>query len=218
MTFKAILFDFDGTLVHTAPGLIFTANQIFKKFNKSFLDDTRGLAIASDGVLAFLRERFDDKFISENKLHEEFVSLYMENCTYQASLFPGGLNLLEKIYHSSQKSGIVTNKPRAFVERIINFLKIAHLFDLIVCPDDGFNAKPSPEMMHFAQHTLEISNSADIMYVGDGERDLIASKSASFYAVFAKYGYIDPDLDWSKWQFDKVINKLDEINCFVEKF
>ena len=215
MSFKAILFDFDGTLVDTAPGLIFTANQIFKKFNKRILENDRGLAIASDGVMAFLRERFDDEFISKNNLHEEFVSRYIENCTYKVSLFPGGLNLLEKIYKSSQKLGIVTNKPRVFVESIIKFLKIEHFFDLIVCPDDGFKAKPNPEMMHFAQKSLEITNSADIMYVGDGERDLIASKHAAFYVVFAKYGYIDPYLDWSKWQFDKLINTLSDLESSI---
>ena len=31
---KSIIFDFDGTLVDTAPGLILTANKIFKKYNK----------------------------------------------------------------------------------------------------------------------------------------------------------------------------------------
>ena len=68
MNVKSYLFDFDGTFVDTAPGLIDAANRLFKKHGKDFLPFDQGRAISSDGTYAFLRQRF-------NESNENFVSL-----------------------------------------------------------------------------------------------------------------------------------------------
>ena len=42
MNVKSYLFDFDGTFVDTAPGLIDAANRLFKKHGKDFYPSTKG--------------------------------------------------------------------------------------------------------------------------------------------------------------------------------
>ena len=116
---KSILFDLDGTFCDTANDLIETANQVYKKNNKSIISYEVGREIASDGINAFLNLRFDnnkDDFIS---LSKEFLSIYNDTFLNNASLFNGISYLLQNLDKKDVSWGIVTNKARYFSEKIL---------------------------------------------------------------------------------------------------
>jgi phosphoglycolate phosphatase-like HAD superfamily hydrolase len=73
---NTFLFDFDGTLVDTAPDLINTANEIFLKYNHKEISFQEGLGCSSNGINAFLKKRFSFDEINNNSLFDEFVEIY----------------------------------------------------------------------------------------------------------------------------------------------
>ena len=84
---KAIIFDFDGTLVDTAPDLIASANYVFKQHKQLEISYQEGLACSSDGTLAFLLKRFSKEEIDSQGLVNEFIEYYLTVCADNVSLF-----------------------------------------------------------------------------------------------------------------------------------
>jgi phosphoglycolate phosphatase-like HAD superfamily hydrolase len=214
---KAVIFDFDGTLVDTAKDLIDTANIIFVKYDKSQISLKEGYVVASNGIHAFLNKRFSSSEIEKLDLVSQFKLIYQDCCNKSTNLFIGYDELLDELYNSKVLLGIATNKPRLFTDKIVDSLKIRHFFKFIYCPDDGFKPKPSSHMLDNAIKELNI-NSNEILYVGDAERDIISSNKANIGSVLASYGYIDPDENTETWGHDYLIHSANDLKRLLYNF
>lgn len=214
---NTFLFDFDGTLVDTAPDLINTANEIFLKHNRKEISFQEGLGCSSNGINAFLKKRFSFDEINNISLFDEFVEIYKNNCYKNASLFPGFQDILIDLKKRGFNIGIVTNKPRIFTDLILNYLRIDSMFDIVLCPDDGFKPKPDNQMFIEVFDKLQVDPS-QVIYVGDGERDIIAANASNIISVFAGYGYIDPADNTEIWGYDLLINTADDLKKLINIF
>ena len=208
---KSILFDLDGTFCDTANDLIETANQVYTKNNKSIISYEVGREIASDGINAFLNLRFDnnkDDFIS---LSNEFLSIYNDTFLNNASLFNGISYLLQNLDKKDVSWGIVTNKARYFSEKILIHNNLIDKCSVLMCGDDiGFKPKPSPDLLIEACRVLDISVE-NVIYIGDGHRDILAAKSSKIQSVLACYGYLKKTDLIKDWEPDYIINNPIEI-------
>ena len=113
--------------------------------------------------------------------------------------------------------GIVTNKPRVFTDLILDHLGINSMFDIVLCPDDGFKPKPDNQMFLEVFDKLNVGHS-QVIYVGDGERDIIAANASNIISVFASYGYIDPSENTETWGYDLLINSTDDLKKLIDIF
>lgn len=206
-----LLFDLDGTVVDTAYDLIETANKVFSNNNKPMISYEIGREIASDGVMAFLRLRFDEKKDNFDLLSEEFLKIYSQNFLNNPLLFEGFERLFLDLESVGIRWGIVTNKPRYFSEKIINYHNLTNQCSVLMCGDDhGFNPKPSPDLLLEACRLLEVKAS-DAIYIGDGHRDILSAKSAKITSILACYGYLKKSDSIAEWGSDFIIHKPSEI-------
>ena len=214
---KAIIFDFDGTLVDTAPDLIASANYVFKKHNQLEITYHEGLACSSDGTLAFLLKRFSKEEIDSQDLVNEFIEFYLTVCADNVSLFSDLEFLLKDLHQQNIILGIVTNKPKIFTHKIIERLDIQHLFKFVISHDDGFKPKPDNDMLISAL-MRENLNPAEVLYIGDGERDIIAANKTNVGSVLAAYGYIDTKENVEVWGYDYVVNSSTDLKLLIDCF
>ena len=212
--FKAFLFDFDGTFADTAPDLIASANYIYTKYNKPSISYEEGRAIASDGTRAFLNLRFD---ISQNNLEVislEFLDYYRKNLLQKTILFDGIYTLIDLLIKEKIKWGIATNKPREFTVKILSHYGLLNKIDILLCGDDGYPTKPAPDMLLKACQTLAL-DPADIAYIGDAKRDIVAANSAKMISILACYGYLKKEDNIDSWGAKRIIHSPSELFALI---
>ena len=75
---------------------------------------------------------------------------YEPICAETSALYSGATEVIETLKAEGKQVGLVTNKPRRFVELMLPAFGLQDAFDSIVAGDDLPTKKPEPDMVHKA--------------------------------------------------------------------
>ncbi len=218
---RAVLFDLDGTLLDTAPDLIYALNCLRQHHGLTDLSLADMRPIANLGSKALVCRAFDikDDDAKLSPLREEFLNFYEQHITRATQFFPHIENVLLALDQRHIPWGIVTNKLKRHTHVILERLQLSHRPACIVCGDTLSKSKPDPAPIRYACELLN-QEPADCVYIGDAITDVMASKAAGTKALVALYGYIHANEDPFEWKADGYIKKpeeiLDALNLLIE--
>lgn len=127
--FDAVLFDVDGTLIHSSPGILGTMRYTFEKW---------GISLPESELKTFfgppLRRTFG-RYISDAEQVEQAVntyrSYYHEKGQYQCTLFPGVLQMLEQLRDAGVTMCTATSKPVQVVQPMLQRLGLEPYFAMV---------------------------------------------------------------------------------------
>jgi pyrophosphatase PpaX len=174
MKTKALLFDFDGTLLDTNDLIVQTFMHIFdERFpGKYTVQDCLQFIGPS------LQQTFDELTPGET---EQMIYKYKEwNATNHDALVKGYdavLETLEQLHALGLKMAIVSTKSSEGLERGMKILGAGHLFEAIIGLDEVTHVKPHPEPVLLALEKLGVSKEEAIM-IGDNSHDIEGGKNA----------------------------------------
>ncbi len=174
--FKAILFDFDGTLLDSDQ-MIFEAFKIlYQKYKpETQADFTHTLTFSGPPILETLQKEFPLQDI--DKIYHDYLKITPPLYQKYVRLYDGVITLLNALKSRGIKIALVTSKRRVHTEMTLEQLHLDNLFDVIVTPDEVSHNKPAPDGLIYALNVLGI-NSSEALYVGDSEYDALAAKNA----------------------------------------
>jgi HAD superfamily hydrolase (TIGR01509 family) len=195
--FKAILFDFDGTLVD------FVASDIHSlKWLHSHLDSTVGfddfLETSVDEIMRFhhlvTKQEVDPLLMHEFRLRntfirhkmawdDDYVALYRNKLFETCVPFDGVEQLLAAVKRKT-RTGLITNAYDAIEQRErIRSSGLEAYFDVIVIAGDIGIYKPDPSIFLYALSLIE-AEPDETLYIGDSvTHDIVGAKSAGMKAV-----------------------------------
>ena len=189
MKLKAILFDFDGTLVHSIDLLVGIFGELLAEQNLTKVPaaEIRKLIgeplpkifkkIAPTGDTDFLEKRFREIEATRNNSDE--IKIVAET-----------LSTLKFLKSHNLRLGIVSTKRVAVVEKLARELGIWEFFEIIVGRDLITKPKPDPEPILFGCRELGIKPQ-EILFVGDSLLDLESAKAAKATFVGVLTGVCD---------------------------
>lgn len=213
-----VLFDLDGTLLDTAPDLVFALNLIRQEQQLSPLPLQLIRPIANLGSRAMIKAAFDiredDPVFS--KLRDQFLGYYEQNIANSTQFFPNIDKVLTHLDDHDIPWGIVTNKPSRHTRLLLDALNLDKRAACIIAGDTLPYAKPHPEPILHACRLLKESP-ANCIFVGDAATDVTASKAAGSRALVALYGYLQANDDPYSWQADGYIHDPSEIIEWLAK-
>ncbi|HBE44693.1 MAG TPA: hypothetical protein DDW17_04365 [Deltaproteobacteria bacterium] len=183
---KAILFDFDGTIVDSIRLFYEVGKEISMKMGLHEPNEEKVHEIIEFGKSpwdAFIPEDIDDrqKIIEKGKkiADEIFLETYEKNC----NIFHDVPEVLKTLHERGLKTGIITgNKPklRGTARRLFakNGLDMEELFDIALAyPYKNLRPKPFPDYLLKACEKLSLAP-WECVYVGDSITDIQAGKAA----------------------------------------
>mgnify|MGYP000857566045 CR=1 FL=1 len=219
---RAVFFDFDGTLVDSAPDLAGAVNDLRVEAGLEALPFAALRPYATYGARSLLKAGLDltPDHPDYDAQRKRFLAIYDRRKLDRSHLFDGVLELLIALERRGLIWGIVTNKNSRLAEPMIHELLRDRAFTpaAVVCGDSTPTPKPHPAPLLLAARDADIGP-ADCWFVGDGESDMRASVAAGMTPVLASYGYV-PDLDLARgWGARHEISKpLDLLALLPKEF
>ncbi len=193
---RAVLFDFDGTLVDSAPDLAGAINDLRAEYGLDAMPYEALRPYATYGARSLLRAGLDltPDAPDYERNRQRFLAIYEGRKLLKTKLFDGVLELLIALERQCIAWGIVTNKHSRLAEPMIHQLLRDRAFTpvTVVCGDTTATPKPHPAPLLLAASNAAI-DPQHCWFVGDGENDMKASVAAGMSPVLAAYGYL-PDI------------------------
>jgi len=203
MTLEAVLFDLDGTLIDSAPDLGAAADKMRTDRQQASLPLSDYRPMAGAGARGMLGIAFGLTPESPDfaALREEFFRNYESRMLLDTRIFPGVIELIQKLAARGLAWGIVTNKAARFTDPLVAAIPEFATAGAVVSGDTTPHSKPHPEPLLEAARRLKVDPTR-CLYVGDDERDIVAGRAAGMLTLAATYGYMGANADATRWQAD----------------
>ena len=167
---KAIIFDWDNTLVDTWPLIQFAIDKTMVDMGK----EPWGLERVRDNVHKSMRESFPEIFGDDwQKAGEIYKNTYRSIHLDRIRFLPNSLELIKKIHEAGILQFIVSNKIGVSLRKEAKQLGIDKYFFGIVGAMDANADKPSREPVELALLGCDIDPKKDeVWFVGDTIADI----------------------------------------------
>jgi phosphoglycolate phosphatase len=214
----AVLFDLDGTLLHTAPDIGCALNRALTERGMPPItpDATQrliggGSAVLVQRVLNLLG--VEDEARVHAQVLQRYELAYESICRsvdgHLTERCPGLETALDQLREMGLKLGVVSNKEMRFLEPLLLRFGLSGWFDIVVDGTALPRRKPDPAPLLHACEALAVEP-AHTLYVGDSICDVEAAQAAGMPVVCVSYGY-SADHPVSALPCLRVIDDLSEL-------
>lgn len=195
MSYEAIVFDLDGTLLNTLNDLGNAVNRVLSQhgFPAHKLDKYR--YFVGDGakmlVIRALPEHQRNEKVIDTCL-QDFKNDYGQHWNVETSLYDGIPDMLDKLSSRRIKLAILSNKPHEFTIRCVTEFLSKWIFDVVLGQQTSIPLKPHPAAAFEVADRMNIPVSS-FLYLGDSAVDMQTAVAAGMYPVGAMWGFRSPE-------------------------
>lgn len=187
--YQLLLFDLDGTLTESAPGIIQSVRYALDRMGIHETD--------RDQLYSFIGPPLVESFkrvygLSEEKAWEAvqyYREYFADRGMFENDLYPGIFSLLQDLGDRKYTLAVVTSKPQVYAEQILDHFRISTYFDFVIGSSlDGTMMHKSDLITHALKVYSEI-NKEKILMIGDRRYDVQGAHANGIDAAAVGYGY-----------------------------
>lgn len=174
-TLRAVVFDFDGTLIDSYQAIAASVNHVRAAYNLPPLAEPEVRRCVGRGPAYLLQHTVPggnlDQDVARYRAHHPSV---LRSGT---RLLPDVAETLKRLKKAELHLAVCSNKPRDFTRELLGYLGLAPLMEVVVGPEDAPRIKPAPDMLLSALKQLHVTP-AEALYVGDMVVDIETARAA----------------------------------------
>ncbi len=198
MSYDAILFDLDGTLLNTIEDLADSVNHVMEEMGYPLhsLDEIQ--SFVGNGIRNLMIKSMPDG--EDNPQFEEafekFTAYYLMHNQIKTRPYDGIMEMLIALERHKVPMAIVTNKNQPSVDVLLRDVFCGHV--RVAVGDNGVrprkpDAAPVREALQRLQETVDYPL-RDVIYIGDSEVDAATAENAGVDCVLCSWGFRSMEL------------------------
>jgi len=189
---EAVVFDLDGTLVDSLPGIAASTRETVEAFLGRVperLGDEAVTRMVGEGARILLTRAFaaEGAPLPEGAL-ERWRSAYDRLAPTHTRPMPGATRLLDALRDAGVAVGLCTNKPHEATLKLLEALSWRARFDAVRGAGSTPADKPDPRHLLAVLEALGTGPSA-AWFIGDSPTDAEAGVAAGVHTVLLAHGY-----------------------------
>lgn len=183
LKYKNILFDVDGTLIDSEPGIVACADYALKSLNCNGFKPSDLKCFMGMVLYEAFREitHLPDELAKQAVV--KFREKYAESGLYQCLFYDGIINLIKDLNSLGAVICIATSKPRVFTEKILSHYGISGYFEYISGVDIGDISTTKADVV---KRAICCDN---CVLIGDRKYDTIGARQNGIKCIGVTYGY-----------------------------
>lgn len=187
---KLLIFDLDGTLIDSLRDLAEAANYALRSFDLPEHDIEKYRYFVGDGIPKLIERILPENMRNENMINKVkfvFDDYYSEHYADYTVPYDNISELLQELKCKGCKLAVASNKPDDFTHKLIDKL-FDNVFDVVQGKADGFEKKPSPQIIYKISAELDIPLSETVM-IGDTNVDIFTAQNAGIKSIGCLWGF-----------------------------
>ncbi|MBS1984589.1 MAG: HAD family hydrolase [Bdellovibrionales bacterium] len=180
---RALIFDFDGTLVDTESAAFKCWSEVYARHGATLdpYDWIRAVGTYNGFDPHAHLERLTGLNLDREIIQSEYRPRKHELVTALPAL-PGVLPLLRAARARGLRTAIASSSERAWIDQFLNRLELHEYFDAICTRDDVEQVKPNPALYLLALERLGV-NAHEAIAFEDSRNGLLAARAAGIFTV-----------------------------------
>ena len=196
---NGVIFDLDGTLVHSSPDIAHHLNTALQRLRPGVnaLSVENVELLIGGGIKELVIRGMqaidvnpDPELVTETVSH--FRDGYEDEPVIHTALYDGVADLLTALGDAGYAVGICTNKREKTARLVLDHFGLDGFFGAIIGGDTTPRRKPEPDPLLEAARQLDLTPQAAVM-VGDSAADFGAARAASTGIIMVDWGYSGQD-------------------------
>lgn len=199
MTYTAVLFDLDGTIVDSAPGIFHCFEHTFRMMHRE--------SPSREAMRPFLgpplEETFRDSMGMSGDDLERAVAIYRAEYAaggaITAELYPGVMAVVRAVRAAGIPVALATSKVESGVRMVLRHFGLDDDFDVLGTATDDATRSGKADVVQYALKSLDDAGAdiSRVVLVGDRIHDVEGAAAHGIDCILVEWGYGNP-AEWDR--------------------
>ena len=189
--FSAVLWDLDGTISDSGPGIIAAISKMLDTFGLPIPPYDELLSYIGPPILdSFRRNHLDDALELTEAMHT-YRDIYEAEGEHQSLPYPGIPEIVRELHALGVPQSTATSKPESSATRVLDHYGLVPEFDAIVGATDDESRSRKADVVREALRVLgeQGADLSNVIMIGDRFYDVEGSGEHGVPCIYVTWGY-----------------------------
>lgn len=193
--YDCVLFDLDGTMLDSAPGIIRSLSDTFRHFGWDVPPRSELMNYIGPPLIESFRVRLGLDTQAASEALRVYRQDYRRDGAFDATVFPGVIDVLESLKQAGIPIAVATSKPETQAIHILEHFKLSSFFAVICGATEDETRSTKPDIVAHALSGLRSAGYASNrpVLVGDRVHDVEGAAANGIPSIIVDWGYGSPD-------------------------
>lgn len=192
--YTCVLFDLDGTIADSAPGITACLAQTFGQLGMPIPSPAKLLEFVGPPILESFEELAGMTPVEATAALAIYRGHYLEHGVGNVSIYPGLADVLRRIHESPMALSLATSKPESLARMALTSLGVIQYLDVLTGASEDEVRSAKADVVAEALVRLRAIG-ADVsrpVMIGDRSYDVEGAAAHGVPTIFVEWGYGSP--------------------------